>query len=385
MPKARRSKMFRRIILRVRNRNGQTNAQADSVRAGQVDTEDARLRNLTANNVRVNDQGNRTNVTANNVRADGVDTDGAKIGALNASNVDVNIVGDETIIYSNNLQVARVETDAAILGSMNIAGVRLSIRNGRVEARSGDIDAGNVALVKNSDLPEGGNLENVKIYKPVFILEPSGRYRATADMSLGSGVLGSIKLGAARANVDLNNDQVALNNLTADVIEGNVNGNATIAFNNRARSVINADFTNLDLGKLLALQGGKVVPIEGQTSGNVNLSFNGTNFKTASGNISADIIANAGTQEKGLVPVNGRVEATADNGLFNLDVARLNTQNTEFNATGQLDLNGDSSNLNLALEFDRRERSRKNHFRFGNLARTLTKRLTNTKPNLPEI
>ncbi|CAN5849978.1 hypothetical protein BH20ACI4_BH20ACI4_28160 [soil metagenome] len=335
--------------LRVQNRNGQTNAQADSVRAGQVDTKDARLRNLTANNVRVTDSGNRTNVTANNVRADGVDTDGANIGALNASNVDVNVVGDETIIYSNNLQVAKVETDAAILGSMNIAGVRLSIRNGRVEARSGDIDAGNIALAKNSGLPDGGNLENVKIYKPVFILEPSGRYRATADLSLGSGVLGSIKLGAARANVDLNNDQVALDNLTADVIEGNVNGNATIAFNNRARSVINADFTNLDLGKLLALQGGKVVPVEGQTSGNVNLSFNGTNFKTVSGNISADIVANAGTQEKGLVPVNGRVEATATNGLFNLDVARFNTQNTEFNATGQLDLNGDSSNLNLAL------------------------------------
>lgn len=335
--------------LRAQNNNGQTTAQMDSVRAGQIDTKDARLKNLTAENVRLNDAGNRTNITASNVRADGIDTNGARIGAFNAGNVDVNKVGDETVIYSNNLQVAKVESDAAILGTLNIAGVRLSIRNGRVEARSGDIDAGNIALVKSSDLPEGGNLENVKIYKPVFVLEPSGRYRATADLSLGSGVLGSIKIGAAKANVNLTNDQVALNNLTADVIEGSVNGEATIAFNNRARSVINADFTNLDLGKLLALQGGKVVPIEGQTSGSVNLSFNGTNFKTASGSLSADIIANAGTQEKGLVPVNGRVEATADNGLFNLDVARFNTQNTEFNATGQLDLNGDGSNLNLAL------------------------------------
>lgn len=336
--------------LRVKNRNGQTNAQADSVRAAQVDTEDARLRNLTANNVRVDDQDNRTKVTANNVRADGVETDAAKIGALNAGNVEVNnISGGETTIYSNNLQIAKVETEAAILGTLNIAGVRLSIRQGRVEARSGDINAGNIALVKNSDLPQGGNLENVKVVKPVFILEPSGRYRATADLSLGGGVLGSIQLGAARANVNLNNDQVALDNLTADVMDGNVSGNATIAFNNRARSVINTDFTNLDLGKLLALQGGKVVPIEGQTSGSVNLSFNGTNFKTASGNLSADIVANAGTAEKGLVPVNGRIEATATNGLFNLDVARLNTQNTEFNATGQVDLNGDSSNLNLAL------------------------------------
>ena len=50
-----------------------------------------------------------------------------------------------------------------------------------------------------------------------------------------------------------------------------------------------------------------------------------------------------------MVPVNGRVEATATNGLFNLDVARLNTEKSEFNATGQLDLNGNDSNLNLAL------------------------------------
>lgn len=336
--------------LRVQNRGERTSVQADSVRAGQIDTEDARLRNLTANNVRVDNQGNRTNVTANNVRADGVETDAAKIGALNAGNVEVtNTSGGETTIYSNNLQIAKVETDAAILGTLNIAGVRLSIRQGRVEARSNDINAGNVTLVKNSDLPQGGTIENVRVGKPVFVLEPSGRYRATADLSLGGGVLGSIKLGAARASLNLNNEQVALNNLTADVMDGNVNGNATIALNNRTRSVINADFTNLDLGKLLALQGGKVVPIEGQTSGSVNLTMVGTNFKTASGNLSADIVANAGTQEKGLVPVNGRIEATAANGLFALDVARLNTQNTEFNATGQVDLNGDSSNLNLAL------------------------------------
>ncbi|MBK7707785.1 MAG: hypothetical protein IPJ30_19040 [Acidobacteria bacterium] len=38
----------------------------------------------------------------------------------------------------------------------------------------------------------------MKIVKPVFVLEPSGRYRATADMSLGGGVVGSVNLGAAR-------------------------------------------------------------------------------------------------------------------------------------------------------------------------------------------
>ncbi|MBK9768993.1 MAG: hypothetical protein IPP63_19410 [Chloracidobacterium sp.] len=38
----------------------------------------------------------------------------------------------------------------------------------------------------------------VKIARPVFILEPSGRYRATADMTLGGGLIGSVALGRLR-------------------------------------------------------------------------------------------------------------------------------------------------------------------------------------------
>jgi translocation and assembly module TamB len=132
-------------------------------------------------------------------------------------------------------------------------------------------------------------------------------------------------------------------------MDGKLTGNATIALNNRSRSEINADFTNLDLGKLLALQGGRVVPVEGETTGRVNFTFSGTNFRTASGSITADIAANAGTEARGLIPVTGRVEATATNGLFNVSVARLNTEKSEFNANGTFDLNGYNSNLNIAL------------------------------------
>lgn len=334
--------------IKLTNRNGATDADIGTFRAENLDTKDARLKNLSANNVKLRDSGNATNVTANNVQAESLNAEGANIGNLTASNARIQIADNETLVHSDNLKIAKVETDAAVLGSLNIAGVRLTIRQGRVEARSGDIDAGAVALTKSA-VPEGGRLENVKIYKPVFVLEPSGRYRASADMSLGGGVLGSISLGAARASVVLNNDRVELNNLTANVMEGDLRGEATIAFNNRNRSQINAEFSNLDLGKILALQGGRVIPIDGQTTGNVNLTFAGKDFRTASGNLTADITANAGTADRGLVPVNGRVEATATNGLFNLDLARLNTANSQLNATGSLDLNGYNSNLNIAL------------------------------------
>ena len=335
--------------VRVKDRSNSVNIEADAVQAANAQTEDAKLKNLTASRVNVQTQNGVTDVKAQNVTAEQVDASGVRVGNLTAAGVTVRDNNKETVVFSNNLKVAKVETDAAILGTLNVAGVRLTIRQGRIEGTSGDINAGNVTLVKNSDLPEGGNLENVKIFKPVFVLEPSGAYRASADMSLGGGTVGSIKLGAARAAVAIDNNQVALNNLTADVMDGQVSGSATIAFNERNRSQINADFTNLDLGKLLALQGGKVVPIEGGTTGQVNLSFAGTNFKTASGNLNADIAANAGTAERGLIPVTGRVEASATNGLFNVNVARLNTEKSEFNASGNFDLNGYNSNLNLAL------------------------------------
>jgi uncharacterized protein involved in outer membrane biogenesis len=121
----------------------------------------------------------------------------------------------------------------------------------------------------------------VKVAKPIFIVEPSGRYRVTADMSIGSGIVGSIPIGAAQASVNVDNNRAELNNLTAAVMDGQLNGTATIAFNSRSQSNINANFTNLDLSKLASLQGGRVIPLVGQTSGSVNLTFDGTNLRTA--------------------------------------------------------------------------------------------------------
>ncbi len=335
--------------LKIKDVPKRTDITAETITSQSGTLKDTRLKNLTVNDARIGYENGTTTFNSKTLTAEEINANGALIGGFIANNFDVRDVPSETIVTSDGVKIAKLETNAAVLGSLNIAGVRLTIRQGRIEGTSGDIDAGNVTLLKNADLPDGGSLENVKIYKPVYVLEPSGSYRASADMSLGGGTLGSVKLGAARASVTVDNNKVALNDLTADVMDGKLTGNATIAFDTRSRSEINADFTNLDLGKLLALQGGRVVPIEGKTTGKANLTFAGTNFKTASGNLTADIAANAGTAESSLIPVTGRVEATATNGLFNVDVAKFNTEKSEFNADGNFDLNGYNSNLNIAL------------------------------------
>lgn len=330
--------------IKIRNQGDKTDIQADNLRAQNLRTKDANLRNLSARGVSVTTRSNgATTAKANQVQADELNAGGAKIGDLSAGNVNLEQTGGETRINSERLQVGSLVTTGAVIGSLNVAGVRLTIREGRIEGASGDIDAGNV------DLRENGNLENVRLAKPVFVLEPSGRYRASADMSLGGGVIGSVRLGAARADVVATSDQIALNNLTADVMDGRLDGNAVIALSSRNRSEVNVDFTNLDLSKLIALQGGRVIPLAGQTTGKVNLTFPGTNVKAASGTLTADFTANAGTAERGLVPVNGRLGLNAVNGLFNIDYADLNTEKSRFGASGRFDLDGSDSNLNIAL------------------------------------
>ena len=335
--------------LKVRDAGPLTKVDLDQVTADSASVKGNRVRNLRAGRFELTDLPEKTDIDLKNVRAENVQGGGATITGVESPLIEIRDTKPETIVYSNDVRIARVETNAATLGSLNIGGVRLTIRQGTIEGHSNDVDAGTVTLNKTGALPEGGQLEAVRVVKPVFIVEPSGRYRVTADMSIGSGIVGSVPLGAAQASVNVNNDRAELANLNASVMDGQLNGQATIAFNNRTQSNINANFASLDLSKLLSLQGGRVIPLVGETTGTVDLTFSGTNLRTASGTVKADITANAGNAGSGLVPVNGRVELSATNGLFNVDVARLNTPNSELTAVGRFDLRNEDTNLDVVV------------------------------------
>lgn len=336
--------------IQIKDRQGRTDVAIDGLRAEKATIKDARLSTVSADRFRLTDLPRSTSVTAEGLRAAQLVAGSARVDGLEAPLVEVENTAAGLTVYSDNMRIARIDTGSAMLGSLNVGGVRLTIREGRVEARSDDIDAGNITLAKTSSLHSGGKLEAVKISRPVYILEPSGRYRATADMSLGGGAVGSISVGAARSRIDVNNERVALDELTADVMNGRLTGNAVIALNERSKSTLKGDFTDLDLSKLLSLQGGRIMPvIQGQTSGNIDLSFNGTNFRTANGTLTAGITANAGSADSQQIPVNGEIKLNAVNGLFNVDVASLRSDKSSLSATGRFDLRGDDSALTLAL------------------------------------
>lgn len=335
--------------VRIRNVDKRTNVDISSLQARNAEVKGRRLDDVSADKFSLTDLPNSTELSASNLRAARLNADGTVIEGLAAPEVSLIDTPAETRIYADTLRIAKIDAGSAVLGSLNIAGVRLTIREGRIEGTSKDIDAGNVALAKTDSLPSGGELQDVKISKPVFILEPSGRYRASADMSIGGGIIGSVPLGAATAQVVVNNNGAELSDLNAQVMEGSVTGNATIAFNDNTRSVINANFSGLDLGKLAALQSGRVMPLEGSASGRVDLSLAGTDYRTASGTVNATITAAAGTNSTNKIPINGVLDLSAANGLFNVDQARLTAPNTEMTATGRFDLRNDDSNLNVEL------------------------------------
>jgi translocation and assembly module TamB len=334
--------------VKVNTKDLATNVTAQNVQAERLEAEGAKVAGLSAGSVEASVKGNQTAVNAENLRADSLESEGAKVTGLSAGSVATSINGNQTAVDAKNLRINSLAAEGAVLGSLNIAGARLTMRQGRIEGSSSDIAAGDVTLTKTASNP-GGKLENVSLGKPFFVLEPSGRYRATMDLSLGGGVLGSLKIGAARANAVITNEQLQLDNLSAQMMDGRLDGSAVIATNNKANSKLAATFSNLDLAKILALQGGKVVPIAGKTSGKTDLTFPGTNFRAASGTLTADFMANAGTAERGLIPLDGKLIARATNGLFDIDSAYFRTEKSEATARGRFDLDGGGSALNIAL------------------------------------
>ncbi|HEX8071919.1 MAG TPA: translocation/assembly module TamB domain-containing protein [Pyrinomonadaceae bacterium] len=279
------------------------NGSAASVTAGTITAQDTRVNGVTATGITAAGRGGVTNVTVNGVRVGGGQIAGAQVG------------------------------------SINIAGVRLAIHDGgRVEGSTGDINAGTVAFAQGQ---VKGRADNVRLARPVFTVEPSGRYRASMDLSLGGGLLGDFQLGAARAAVVATNNEVQLRNFSADALGGHARGNATI---NTARgpSRVNADFENLDIGGLLALLTGRAVPVTGATTGTAALTFPGTNAQLASGTLNAQLTGEAGNEDSGRTPVTGTLALTADRGTFQISRADLQAGASQLTATGRFSFGGDS-------------------------------------------
>ena len=301
----------------------------------------AKVNGITASDLRARNQDDVTTASVASVKAGQVTASGARVEGVTANGVDIVDRAGVTSVVVKSVQVGATSAAGAEIGNLNIAGVRLSIRNRRIEGSTSDIDAGTVKLAD-------GQAENVKLARPVFVIEPSGSYRATADLSIGGGVLGQMTLGQARASVVATSREIQLNNFTADAFNGRASGNARIALAKGGTSQVTADFNNVDVAGPLAALAGSAVPLTGRATGRVDLSFPGTDFKLASGTLTTRLSAETGETSADRIPITGEVSLRANRGLFDIQAVNLQTPATQLNATGQFAFEG-NSNLTVDL------------------------------------
>jgi translocation and assembly module TamB len=326
---------------RVEVNEGVLNAHSNQFTASGLSAGGAKVDGITASNLQFRNQNNVTTGTIANVKAGTVSAQGAQVKGVTANNIDITDRDGVTSVVVKDVQVGATSAAGAEIGSLNIAGVRLSMRNRRIEGATADIDAG---TVKFAD----GQAENVKLAKPVFVVEPSGSYRATADLSIGGGVMGRMNMGQARASVVATNREIQFNNFTADVFRGRASGSARVALGRGGTSQVTADFTNMEIAGPLTAMAGSAVPLSGRATGRVDLTFPGTDFKLASGTITTHLTAEAGETSADRIPITGEVAMRANRGTFDIQQVNLQTPATKLTATGQFSFENDS-NLQVDL------------------------------------
>jgi translocation and assembly module TamB len=316
-------------------------ASAGQFTANGLSASGAKVNGITASDLRVRNQNDVTNAQIKSVKAGTVTASGATVKGVTANEIAIDDRGGVTNVEIKNVQVGETSASGAEIGSLNIAGVRLSVRNRQIQGSTADIDVG---TVKFAD----GQAENVKLTKPVFVVAPSGSYRASADLSIGGGVLGSMNMGQARATVVATNREIEFNNFTADVFDGRASGNARVAIARGGTSQITANIDNVDIAGPLTALAGSAVPLTGRATGRVDLTFPGTDVKLASGSITTQLTANTADAGADRIPINGTVALRADRGVFDIQQVNLQTPATSLSATGRFSYENDS-NLQVDL------------------------------------
>jgi autotransporter translocation and assembly factor TamB len=322
--------------------DGELSGSAASASVSSVVAQAARVGGVQASGVRfARGRDGVTHAVVTSARVGTLTSKGATANGVQATGLDATINPDFSAHASvERLNVAGLNAAGARTGSINVAGVRLAVSSGgRVEGTSNDIGVGSVAFTVpptgQGGAAEQGRVDNVRLARPQFTLEPGGRYRASADLSLGGGVLGQMKLGKARAAVVATSDQIQLSDFVADIFNGHARGSATIATTARAASLVRATFEDVDAGGLLAMFSGNAVPLTGAATGTVDLRFPGTNFKAASGRLDATFNGATGRDESARTPLTGQLALTADRGLFQIERANLRAGATELTAQGR--------------------------------------------------
>jgi translocation and assembly module TamB len=317
-----------------------------SARKGSVG--DLNLSELESDSVTVVNKEGKTSVRANSLSARNATIGPFSLDGVRVEEVEALDQPSGLVVYSRGLQTARIESDALSLGVVDVAGVRLRVFKGTVEFTTDNpIKAASVSL-KSSDGSSNGSLSRVSAERLVYVVDPSGSYRATADVSIGGGNIGRLNLGAATAELEVSKDEVSVRNLNGDILGGKLQGTANFSIDENRNSNLNVSFSDLQASEIFTLFGGIAPPVTSSISGYGEFTFQGNDFTTSSGSLTAQSLINANVGFE-RIPLSGEVSVTAVNGLFAFQKARIETRYSTATVAGTLNIADLSANLKLFL------------------------------------
>jgi translocation and assembly module TamB len=320
-------------------------ATARRATAGGLNAAGTRVDGISAANIRVDASGETTTVTVPSASASSVTAAGALIKDVTVGGIKSETRGETTNVALEKVALGELSAAGARTGSINIAGVRLAVQGGRVTGSSGDINVGTVTYANEGT---EGRIEDVRVARPVFTVEPQGRYRASADLSLGGGVLGQMKLGAARSQLVATNDQIQLIDFRAEVADGRAEGNATISTARNGTTRITASFVGINFADALATFSGRVATVAGKATGSIDLALPDNDINQARGQVRAEFSGET-SDANGRIPLTGDLALRAERGSFNIETAHLRTGASELTAKGQFSFASESNlTFNLA-------------------------------------
>ena len=322
--------------------DGVLTASSSRFTANGLTSAGAKVNGISATNLRLRNEKKAFAGSIASAKANEVTAADMHVKDVSANNIDFAATPAGTSVNIKEVILGGVSVPGAEISSFSIAGVRLSVRAGRIEGSTADINPGTVKLAD-------GQLENLKLAKPVFVVEPAGSYRASADLSIGGGVLGQIKMGQAKAAVVATNSQIQLNDFSADFFGGRATGTATIGLTKARASHVVASFSDLDVAAPVTVFAKVALPLAGKASGKIDVTFPATDFQQASGTINTQFTAETVEARGDRTPISGEVSLRANKGLFQIDHVDLQTAASHLKATGQFSIAGDSD---LQVDFN---------------------------------
>lgn len=317
-----------------------------SARKGSVG--DLNFESLESGKVSVSNRNGRTEVSTSSLEARRGSFGAFSLEGVKAKDIEAVDSDDGLIVYSKGLQTVRIQSDAVSLGVVDVAGVRLRIFKGTAEFRTDNPITAESASIRTPDGSANGALSSLKAERLVYVVDPTGTYRATADLSIGGGSIGRLNLGSATAAIELSPESLSVRSLKANILGGVVSGVADFALRESENSRLSFSFTDVQASEVFSMFGSVATPVTASISGGGDFTFSNNDFTNASGSFTARSRVDADVASD-RIPISGEVNLSADNGSVSFENARLVSRNSLAEIRGSFKLSDLYSDLDLSL------------------------------------